>query len=97
MDVFSVYNTQDMPVAIYKSLSETPLETIGKYRAQHPEIGDVKIGYAGRLDPMAEGLLLLLIGDENRNKKEFENLEKRRCRLLLGLGNRSIRHTHRPR
>lgn len=31
---------------------------------------------AGRLDPMAEGLLLVLLGDENKKRNTYENLTK---------------------
>lgn len=39
-------------------------------------LGSEKIGYAGRLDPMADGILLLLTGDENKKKSTYEQLPK---------------------
>lgn len=51
-----------------KLVGETPLQCIQRYQESHPEYADVKLGYAGRLDPMAEGLLLVLVGDANKNK-----------------------------
>lgn len=65
-----------MPVLLNKPVSRTPLEIVEEYRSSHPELKDEKIGYAGRLDPMAEGLLLLLVGDENKKRKDFEVLDK---------------------
>src|SRR3989344_801299 len=35
-----------------------------------------KIGYAGRLDPMARGLMVLLVGEENKKRKEYERILK---------------------
>jgi tRNA pseudouridine55 synthase len=49
-------------------------------RASHADSFSVKraskIGYAGRLDPMAEGLMVLLVGEENKKRKEYERLPK---------------------
>lgn len=53
---------------LYKPVSITPLELIEKFRLDNPLYKDSKLGYAGRLDPMAEGLLLILVGDENKKE-----------------------------
>jgi tRNA pseudouridine(55) synthase len=45
---------------LYKQIGETPLECIYRFKEDHPEYGDAKMTYLGRLDPMAEGLLLVL-------------------------------------
>lgn len=43
------------------------------------------MGYAGRLDPMAEGVLLILVGDELKNQKEYWALDKEyEAKILLG-------------
>ncbi len=49
----------------------TPLQTIECIRDQYPDYANKKLSYAGRLDPMAEGLLILLIGDENKKREEY--------------------------
>jgi len=73
-------------ILINKPRSFTPLQTIQKLQKIKPEYADLKIGYAGRLDPMAEGLLLLLIGDENKKRKEYERLDKEyEFEVLLGV------------
>lgn len=54
----------------------TPLELIERFRTENPEYEGVKLGYAGRLDPMAEGLMLILVGEENKKRKEYEKLDK---------------------
>jgi tRNA pseudouridine55 synthase len=61
---------------LYKLIGLTPLQCIEQFRAKHPEYNSVKLGYAGRLDPMAEGLLLVLVGDENKKKHSYEGLDK---------------------
>lgn len=66
---------------IYKQVGETPLEALERYReaqiaAGHAEFAGIPMTYAGRLDPMAEGELLILIGDECKNKERWLALDK---------------------
>ncbi len=61
---------------VYKPVGVTPLQLIDKLRIKLPEYKNEIIGYAGRLDPMVEGVLLLLVGDENKKRKEYEGLPK---------------------
>lgn len=63
-------------IVCYKQRGETPLDVIGKLRAKNPELLNEKIGYAGRLDPMAEGVMIALVGDENKKKETYQNLNK---------------------
>lgn len=71
---------------VYKPIGLTPLQAIIKLKKLYPVYQNQKIGYAGRLDPMAEGLLLLLIGDENKKRKEYEQLSKEyEFEVLLGI------------
>lgn len=73
-------------IPIYKALGETPYQAILKFKKRFPEYMNVKISYAGRLDPMAEGLLLLLVGEENKKRKKYENLSKTyEFTVLLGI------------
>lgn len=59
-----------------KKIGETPLQAINRFKSRFPEYIDKKISYAGRLDPMASGLLLLLIDEENKNRKRYEKMDK---------------------
>ena len=59
-----------------KHVGETPLEALGRFRLEKPEYADETLSYAGRLDPMAEGELLVLIGEENKERKKYLGLEK---------------------
>jgi tRNA pseudouridine55 synthase len=61
---------------IYKPVGKTPLEMVKKIKTYYPELEGKKVGYAGRLDPMANGVLLLLVGDMNKQKVPFESLTK---------------------
>lgn len=71
---------------INKKIGETPLSCIKRYQKDHPEYAQIRLGYAGRLDPMAEGLLLILVGEENKKKVFYENLDKTyEVRALLGV------------
>lgn len=55
---------------------ETPLDCIHNIKKEHPELGLLPMTYAGRLDPLAEGVLLILVGDECNKKDEYLNLPK---------------------
>ena len=66
-----------MPVHnIYKPIGWSPLDVIEKFREMNPEFLDVPITYAGRLDPMAEGVLILLSGEERFEKDRFMGTDK---------------------
>ena len=59
-----------------KKQGETPLETLEAFRAKNKKYKDVKMTYAGRLDPMASGLLLVLTGEETKQKEKYLKLSK---------------------
>lgn len=63
-------------VSIYKPITFTPLQAIDQFRKENSQYKNAKLGYAGRLDPMAEGLLLVLVDEENKKRKEYERLPK---------------------
>lgn len=66
----------DNVLNLYKKKSETPLQTIERYVKAHPEYKDSRMTYAGRLDPMAEGLLLVLSGAKNNEREAYTGLDK---------------------
>ncbi len=62
---------------LYKKRGETPLERITRFRVERSEFAHETLSYAGRLDPLAEGVLPVLVGeDENKNRKNFLNSDK---------------------
>lgn len=60
---------------LYKSLGETPLECILRFKKDNPDYAETNMTYLGRLDPLAEGLLLVLAGD-TRDKEKYLELDK---------------------
>lgn len=77
-------------INLYKPLGLTPLQAIEKFREKHKPYHVVKMGYAGRLDPMAEGVLLVLIGDENKNIRQYLSLDKEyKAKILFGFSSDS--------
>lgn len=63
-------------IPVYKPIGTTPFEVIKKLREKYPEFIDKKISYAGRLDPLAHGVLLLVIGTETKQKDKYLSLPK---------------------
>lgn len=61
---------------LYKPAGCTPLETIRMFQGTHPEYKDISLTYAGRLDPLAEGVLLVLAGDAIADKEQYMLLDK---------------------
>ena len=43
---------------------------------EKPEYEKKKLSYMGRLDPMAEGVMLVLVGGENKEREKYLNMEK---------------------
>lgn len=71
---------------IYKKIGETPLAALKRLRHTQPTYAQTKLAYAGRLDPMAEGLLLVLVGDECKNRETYQKLDKvYECEVLCGI------------
>ena len=69
-----------MPLPKYailnKAVGETPLSCAEAWRADKPELAGVPLAYAGRLDPMASGKLLVLIGDECKVQEQYHAFDK---------------------
>ncbi len=70
---------------VYKRVGETPLQSIVRFKQDNPRFKDIPMTYAGRLDPMAEGLLMLLSGDAIARKDKYLDLPKTyECDVLWG-------------
>jgi tRNA pseudouridine(55) synthase len=63
-------------VVLEKEIGETPLSCAERFRATRPDLAGVPLSYAGRLDPMASGKLLVLIGEECKNQTTYHGLDK---------------------
>jgi len=74
-------------ILINKKVGETPLELLDRLRKEELDLKNEKLSYAGRLDPMAEGEMLILVGDEeNKNYESYLGFDKEYiATFLLGI------------
>ena len=73
-------------ITLYKKISQTPLELLRSFQEISPEYKQAKMAYAGRLDPMAHGLMLYLVGNECKKRDKYQNLNKTyQFDLILGI------------
>lgn len=73
-------------VVLQKTVGETPLECAEAWRSTQANYTDTPLAYAGRLDPMASGSLLVLIGDECKKQRSYHNLDKSyTVQIVLGV------------
>lgn len=78
-------------IILEKAVGETPLSCAEAYRNLHPELKNVSMAYAGRLDPMASGRLLVLLGEECKNQTNYHGLDKEYdFSVLLGIESDSL-------
>lgn len=63
-------------VMLWKQKGETPLMALNAWRRAHPRYKDTPATYAGRLDPMAQGKLLILLGEECKKRERYLKLDK---------------------
>ena len=61
---------------IEKSVGETPLVALERVREKLKLSSTIPLAYAGRLDPMASGKLLILIGDECKVQEKYHSCDK---------------------
>jgi tRNA pseudouridine(55) synthase len=61
---------------VYKKVGQTPLDCIDELKKEHADLVHLPMTYAGRLDPLAEGVLVILIGDECMKKDDYLGLSK---------------------
>lgn len=75
-----------MIVEFYKKIGETPLQSIERFKKENPEHDKSKISYAGRLDPMAHGVLVLLINESCKFQNTLHRVSKvYRFKILFGV------------
>ncbi len=60
-----------MILNLYKARGETPLQCLERFRNTNPEYKEAKMSYLGRLDPMADGVLLIATdSDTSQTRRE---------------------------
>lgn len=74
-------------IIMYKQIGETPLQALQRLRRQRQQLQGERLSYAGRLDPMAAGVLPVLVGEENDRREEFLRHDKAYAfTVLFGVG-----------
>ncbi|MCR4310999.1 MAG: hypothetical protein NUV54_00285 [Candidatus Taylorbacteria bacterium] len=74
-------------ISTFKRVGETPFEALKRLREEQPDLKNAVLSYAGRLDPMAEGKMLVLVGDENNHRDKFMVFDKEYiATFLVGVG-----------
>jgi tRNA pseudouridine(55) synthase len=69
-----------------KRVGETPLQMLDRLRLEKPEFKNSKLSYAGRLDPMASGKMIVLVDEENKDYKKYLGYDKKyEATFLFGL------------
>jgi tRNA pseudouridine55 synthase len=78
-------------IILDKKIGETPLECLERFRASKiaagfVEFSDMPMTYAGRLDPMASGKLVVLTGEDCKRKQDYLGLDKEyEVEILFGI------------
>jgi tRNA pseudouridine(55) synthase len=73
-----------MSISVYKNIGKSCTDLVNEIRQNYPP--DTKIGFSGRLDEMAHGMVTILIGDETKNTTTYHNLNKiYKFRFIVGL------------
>lgn len=71
---------------VEKRVGETPLQALENFRKTEKSFAGLPMTYAGRLDPMASGKLLILIGEECKKRKKYDGLDKEyEVEILFGI------------
>lgn len=69
-----------------KNIGETPLECLERVRIEQGIDSNVPMTYAGRLDPLAYGQMIILVDDECKNKDKYLSLDKEyEVEVLFGI------------
>jgi tRNA pseudouridine(55) synthase len=63
-------------IVLEKRVGYTPLAELNMLKVRQPELAHIPMTYAGRLDPMASGKLLVLLGEECKRRKWYDGLQK---------------------
>jgi tRNA pseudouridine55 synthase len=70
---------------IYKPLGMTTFQALEVFKKNNPEYIDTPLAYTGRLDPMAEGVLVVLAGEKRYEAKKYQKLDKEyTAKILFG-------------
>lgn len=62
--------------ALNKPMGPGAAQALAALRDEDPSLAGQKLGHTGRLDPLAEGVLVVLVGEENRGVVQLRGEEK---------------------
>jgi len=65
-----------MIYTVYKKLGETPLECLERTRVENNISKDISMTFAGRLDPAAEGEIIIITDNDIKNKEDYLKKDK---------------------
>lgn len=86
MKVLIYLKLLELMLIVYKPEGWTPNQLIDYIKSTYLQYKDSKISFAGRLDPMARGLTILLIDDECKKQDTYIAKKKTyQSKLLLGV------------
>jgi len=72
-------------VPIYKPLGYTSLQALRFWRQSYPQWNNVKMTYTGRLDPLAEGVMVIAVGEALRQQAQLQQTGKTyQAEILFG-------------
>jgi len=78
-------------ICIYKPIGFTPLQAIKKFKQKYKIYKKCSISHAGKLDPLAEGILLLIINPDRFILKKLMKLDKEyKAEILIGFSTDSF-------
>lgn len=63
-------------VVFHKRYTETLAVMLNRFRTEYPQYSASKLTYAGRLDPLAEGVMVILTDEDVHKKEEYLRLQK---------------------
>ena len=59
---------------IYKPVGLTPQQLIDKFKQKYKQYKNIPVSHAGKLDPLASGVMIFITGDETKNLKGIVEL-----------------------
>ncbi len=74
-------------IAVYKPLHKTSFQMVAEIKCQLKKMKypKIKVGHAGTLDPLADGVLVLCVGRATKVVNQIQHMEKTyRARIVLG-------------
>lgn len=75
---------------VYKRIGLTPFQLIQEFKKKFRQYKDIPISHAGKLDPLAEGVMFLVCGKEIKNLKKYMGVDKTyKAKILFGLSSDS--------